>query len=48
MKELRLSNNQLEDYGGQRLAEALLKNQTMRVCHISNNKLSSEVSEIFG
>ena len=40
LKELRLSNNNLEDFGGRRLAEALLENQSLKVCHVSNNKLS--------
>lgn len=47
MKELRISNNQLEDFGGLKLAEGILKNKNLRVCHVSNNKLSSEVAEKF-
>ena len=45
LKELRISNNLLEDYAGTKLAEAILQNKNLRVCHISNNKLSSEVAE---
>jgi Ran GTPase-activating protein (RanGAP) involved in mRNA processing and transport len=45
LKELRLSNNLLEDYAGLKVAEAILLNKTMRCVHISNNKLSSEVAE---
>ena len=47
LKELRLSNNNLEDFGGRRLAEALLENQSLKVCHVSNNKLSSDVADLF-
>ena len=45
LKELRLSNNLLEDYAGLKVAEAILLNKTMRCVHIYNNKLSSEVAE---
>ena len=37
----------LEDTAGYRLAEACLQNKQLRVCHVSNNKLSSEVSDKF-
>ena len=47
LKELRISNNTLEDFGGLKLAEAILMNKNLRVCHVSNNKLSSEVAEKF-
>ena len=47
LKELRLSNNVLEDFGGLKLAEAILLNKNLRVCHVSNNKLGSEVADKF-
>jgi Leucine-rich repeat (LRR) protein len=47
LKELRLSNNVLEDFGGLKLAEGILSNSQLRVCHVGNNKLSSEVAEKF-
>lgn len=37
----------MEDFGGLRLAEAILLNKQLRVCHVSNNKLSSEVADKF-
>jgi Ran GTPase-activating protein (RanGAP) involved in mRNA processing and transport len=37
----------LEDFGGRRLAVALLENQSLKVCHVSNNKLSSDVADLF-
>ena len=37
----------MEDFGGRRLAEALLENQSLKVCHVSNNKLSSDVADLF-
>ena len=37
----------MEDFGGLRLAEAILNNKQLRVCHVSNNKLSSEVADKF-
>lgn len=33
--------------GGLRLAEGILENKNLRVCHISNNKLSNDVAEKF-
>jgi Ran GTPase-activating protein (RanGAP) involved in mRNA processing and transport len=47
LKELRLSNNTLEDFAGLKLAEAILLNKNLRVVHVGNNKLSSEVAEKF-
>lgn len=37
----------LEDQAGLRLAEAVLQNKQIRVLHISNNKLSSDVADTF-
>ena len=50
LKELRLSNNQLEDAGGIKLVNALVKNpkSTVRGVHLSNNKLSMDVADKFG
>ena len=48
LKELRISNNLLEDFAGLKVAEALMMNKSLKVCHIANNKLSSEVAEKFG
>jgi Ran GTPase-activating protein (RanGAP) involved in mRNA processing and transport len=48
LKELRISNNLLEDFAGIKVAEALITNKSIKVCHVSNNKLSSEVAEKFG
>ena len=35
----------LEDFGGLKVAEALIMNKSLKVCHVANNKLSSEVAE---
>lgn len=50
LKEIRLSNNQLEDAGGIKLVKALIKNtkSTVRGVHLSNNKLSMDVADMFG
>jgi Ran GTPase-activating protein (RanGAP) involved in mRNA processing and transport len=47
LKELRISNNELEDFAGLKLAEGMLKNQNLKICHVASNKLSSEVAETF-
>ena len=49
LKEIRLSNNQLEDAGGIKIVNALCKNKksTVRGVHLSNNKLSMDVADKF-
>ena len=47
LKELRISNNTLEDFAGEKLAEGILLNKSLKVCHVANNKLSSEVAETY-
>ena len=49
LKEIRLSNNQLEDAGGIKIVNALIKNKksTVRGVHLSNNKLSMDVADKF-
>ena len=37
----------MEDFAGLKLAEAILLNKNLRVVHVGNNKLSSEVAETF-
>ena len=47
LKDLRISNNVLEDVAGMKIAEGLMKNDQIRVVHMASNKLSSETSELF-
>lgn len=47
LKEIRLSSNRLGDEGGIPLAKALKLSKSMRVCHISNNKLSADSAKEF-
>ena len=49
LKEFRLSQNQLEDKGGNKIAEALLANRLspIRSLHLSDNKLSAEIADKF-
>ena len=47
LKEFRISNNELEDFAGLKLAEGMLKNTNLKVCHVAGNKLSSEVASTF-
>jgi Ran GTPase-activating protein (RanGAP) involved in mRNA processing and transport len=42
LKEVRLSNNKLGDEGGIPLAKALRLSKSVKVCHVSNNKLSAD------
>jgi len=36
----------LEDVAGMKIAEAMMKNDQIRVVHMASNKLSSETSEL--
>ncbi|MFN9908733.1 MAG: hypothetical protein ACK56F_21840, partial [bacterium] len=47
LKEIRISNNRLGDEGGIPLAKSLKLSKSIRVCHISNNKLSAESAKEF-
>jgi len=47
LKELRISNNVLEDYGGIRLADGMLQNNQIRVVHAAHNKMGSDCAEKF-
>ena len=49
LKEIRLSNNMIEDSGGIKIVNALIKNtkSTVRGVHLSNNKLSMDVADKF-
>lgn len=47
LKEMRLSNNKLGDEGGIPLAKALRVSKSIKTCHVSNNKISSEAAKEF-
>ena len=49
LKEFRLSNNTLEDKGGNKIAEALLANKRspIKSLHLSDNKMSAEIADKF-
>ncbi len=47
MREIRLSANRLGEEGGIPLAKALKLSKSLRVCHVSNNKLSADSAKEF-
>lgn len=40
-------NNTLEELAGLKLADGMLENDQLRVCHVGGNKLSSDAAERF-
>lgn len=47
LKEVRISNNRLGDEGGIPLAKGLKLSKSIRVVHVSNNKLSADSAKEF-